>query len=133
LTGFLYLESSAIVKLIAPEKETDALRAFIAAWSDRVSSLLSRIEVFRALRRTGALLSETRRAEDMLGRIDLIPIDRDIVDAAWRLDPPELRTLDSVHLASALSLGADLGGFVTYDARLARAATQAGLNVLAPR
>ncbi len=49
------------------------------------------------------------------------------------LDPPELRSLDAVHLATALDLGRDLDGFVTYDDRLARAAQDAGIATFAPR
>jgi hypothetical protein len=55
-----------------------------------------------------------------------------VQDLASRLDPPELRTLDALHLASAISLEEDLGAFACYDERLANAAAREGLRVLAP-
>jgi len=62
--------------------------------------------------------------------IDFLAIDGAIVAAASRLEPPLLRTLDAIHLATALSLGDDLGALLTFDLRLAAAARAAGLNVL---
>jgi uncharacterized protein len=61
-----------------------------------------------------------------------VELSAGIADAAAKLEPPSLRTLDAVHLASALSLGDDLGAFVAYDRRLAEAAEAAGIEVLAP-
>jgi hypothetical protein len=55
-----------------------------------------------------------------------------LLEAAGEQQPPELRSLDAVHLATALRLGEDLGRFVVYDARLAEAARLAGLTVIAP-
>lgn len=130
--GVLYLDSSAIVKLVARERESAALFALAREWPERVSSLLARIEVLRALRRAGARPTLRRRAEDVLGRMALVRIDDAVVTAAAGLDPPDLRSLDAIHLATALSLGTELGLFVAYDRRLIEAGRDAGIPTASP-
>ena len=73
-----------------------------------------------------------RRCRDVLDRIALVPIDRAVLEAASGLGPPGLGSLDAIHLATALSVGADLAGLVTYDARLASAAVRSRIGVWAP-
>jgi uncharacterized protein len=128
----LYLDSSAIVKLIVAELETKALLEFLKRWPDRVSSALARVEVLRALKRMGSPAGVRRRAARILARIALIRIDDAVLAMASRIAPAALRTLDAIHLATARSLD-DLGGIVTYDARLARAASRARFKVWSPR
>jgi uncharacterized protein len=128
----LYLDSSAIVKLVAPEPETSALVESLRADHEVVSSALSRVEVVRAVRRIGASDDREERANDVVDRIALIPMEDDILIRAARLEPASLRTLDAIHLATALSLGPDVAGLVTYDAKLAEAAASEGFDVLAP-
>lgn len=118
--------------MIVEEQESAALSALLHGWPDRVSSALVLAEVPRALSRMGARASGLARAQRVLDRIALIRLDVDILRAAGRLPFPMLRTLDALHLASALSLGSDLHGIVTYDRRLAEAATTSGVEVLAP-
>lgn len=130
--GLLYLDSSALVKLIAREAESAALIAFVGAWPERVSSQLARVEVLRALRRAAASPASRRRAEDILARIALIRIDDAVIAAASDLDPADLRSLDAIHLATALSLGAELGVFVSYDRRLLEVADRARISAAAP-
>lgn len=125
----LYLDASAVVKLVVREPETEALVATIRADPETVSSALVWAEVVRAARRAGV---RARRAEAVLERIALAPVDEGILRTAALLDPRALRTLDAIHLATALSLREDLAALVTYDARLAEAALAAGLGVLAP-
>jgi predicted nucleic acid-binding protein len=74
-----------------------------------------------------------QRAMAVMAALHLVKIDNDILRHAARLEPRTLRSIDAVHLASALSLGDDLGAMVVYDSALAAAATEAGLQVLAPR
>jgi uncharacterized protein len=128
----LYLDSSAIVKLVAPEPETSALIESLRADPEVVSSALSRVEVIRAVRRIGASDDRKERANDVIDRIALIPMEDTILIRAARLEPPSLRTLDAIHLATALTLGTDLAGLVTYDGKLAEAAVSEGFDVLAP-
>lgn len=128
----LYCDSSALVKLVAVEPESDALQEALAGWPTRVSSVLTAVEVPRVARRSGAPVA-IARAEDIVSRLDLIDLDPGIRRAAAGLEPPELRSLDAIHLATALSLGDDLDAFLAYDARLADAAKASGLSVLTPR
>lgn len=126
----LYLDSSAIVKLIVPEPETKALRDLLRSWPERVSSVIARIEVERMARRIGG--GAIRRARSVLSRLALIEIDEAVVRTAAALQPAELRTLDAIHLATALSLGQDLGVLCAYDIRIAGASAAAGVEVVAP-
>ncbi|MEX0833104.1 MAG: type II toxin-antitoxin system VapC family toxin [Actinomycetota bacterium] len=128
----LYLDSSAIVKLFAYEPETARLVEAIRVDPEIVSSVIARVEVVRAvrLRRTGR--DRLERMSEILDRIALVRMDDQIVTRAGALDPPGLRTLDALHLATALSLGQDAAAMVTYDARLAEAAAGAGLPVMSP-
>lgn len=130
---WLYLDSSAMVKLVVVEAESDALQAFIVNWRRRISSSLARIEVPRAVRRLSPDSAVQARAERLVDDTDQVPLDQDVPRDAARLAPVPLRSLDAIHLASALSLGANLGGIVTYDDRLAEAARTAGVSVLQPR
>ena len=125
----LYLDSSAIVKLVAREPETEDLVSFVRADPAVVASALAVTEVIRAIVRAGG---RAVRAEAVLDSIALMPIDEGILRTAAALKPPDLRTLDAIHLASALSIGRDLAAFVTYDQRLADAAVGADLTVTAP-
>ncbi len=128
----LYLDSSAIVKLVLPEPETAPLVARLRDDPEVISSALARVEVLRALKRIKATPAVRRQAERVLDRIALVRIDDAVVDSAAVMDPAELRSLDAVHLATALGIGERLAGLVTYDSRLRDAADRAGLPVLMP-
>jgi predicted nucleic acid-binding protein len=130
--SFLYLDSSALVKLVVAEAETPALLTFLAEWPHRVSSALARPEVLRAVKRIDAGSAVRLRATRVLARVALIKIDDAVLAASARVAPPELRTLDAIHLATARSLDG-LAGIVTYDLRLGRAASRARLKVWSPR
>jgi len=128
----VYLDSSAFVKLAVEEPETDALRAFLAARAERrVSSALLRTEALRAVRGLGGDVLTTVR--EAFRRVDLVAIDDRVLDSAGTLEPRVLRTLDSVHLATALAVGDDLDLVVTYDERMAEGARLLGLQVESPR
>ena len=126
----LYLDSSAIVKLVVPEAETKALRELLKSWPERVSSVVARIEVERVARRIGA--GAVRRARSVLSRIALVDLDEPVVRVAAALEPAELRSLDAIHLATAISLGGDLGALCAYDVRLGGAALSKTIEVLTP-
>ncbi len=82
--------------------------------------------------RTGGGDAVLRRARAILSRIALLQLDDALFELAASVEPVSLRSLGAIHLASALTLGADLGALVVYDDRLAMAAARAGLAVLQP-
>lgn len=127
----VYLDSSALVKLVVSEPESMALRLYLVDHRERVSSALAHVEVCRAVRRKGASEAALRQAEHVLARIGLVALDEPLLRAAAALSPTGLRSLDAVHLATALSLDG-LDAVVTYDRRFDAAASEAGLAVEAP-
>jgi predicted nucleic acid-binding protein len=131
LTAY-YLDTSALTKLIRHEAETEALRAWLFATpAVYVTSDLTRAELLRAVRRHDPALAA--RAELALQAVTVLRLTVDTLRQAGRLDPDDLRTLDAIHLATALGLGGDLAALVTYDGRQADAAAHHGIRVLAPR
>lgn len=128
----IYLDSSAVLKLLFEERESAALEQWISerAGTPVVSSELARVEVLRASRRLNADALPAARA--LLSQLDLIPLTSALIDEAADVGEPLLRTLDAVHLASALSIRANLSAFIAYDHRLAAAAEAAGLEPLQP-
>jgi predicted nucleic acid-binding protein len=126
----LYMDSSALVKLVVPELESRALRDALRSWPQRVSSVVAEIEVERVARRIGA--GPIRRARSVLARIGLIELDEEVRRRASEVGPLALRTLDAIHLATAHSLGEDLGALCVYDIRLAEAAAVQSMDVVAP-
>jgi predicted nucleic acid-binding protein len=139
----LYLDSSAIVKLVLEEAESPALQAWLGDRPFGVTCGLGPLEVRRSVRvlveralsratsRVANVNEVTTRAEIVLSGIVVLDIDEAILSRAARVDPSNLRALDAIHLASALSLEG-LEAFVSYDRELLEAARAAGLNVAAP-
>ena len=128
----VYLDSSAILKFVFPEPESAALRKTLARWPDWITCQLSVVECHRAVRRAGGGPRELAAVERPLRACTVLLVDSALVRLAGSLAPPELRSLDAIHLAAALSLGAHPDAFVTYDVRMAAAARDAGLAVLTP-
>jgi len=126
-----YVESSAMVKLAVPERETELLRDVLATHERLVSSELTAIETVRAARRRRGDVGAARARAALL-TVNLLPIDRPVIEAAARLEPSTLRSLDAVHVATALQLVADDVVFYSYDARTLDAARAAGIGVASP-
>jgi predicted nucleic acid-binding protein len=125
----LYLDTSAVVKLLIEEEESLALRVYLGD-HDWASSALVKTELVRALSRVDPAL--VSRALDLLAQPSLLAIDTHVLDTAARLSPPSLRSLDAIHLASALQLREELTAFVAYDDRLLAAASGLGMPVASP-
>ncbi|MDX1469547.1 MAG: type II toxin-antitoxin system VapC family toxin [Acidimicrobiia bacterium] len=125
-----YLDSSAIVKLVASEPDTPALSGFLEGRQPLISSALATAEVHRAVIPLGERFH--RQAAEVLARIELVRISSEVLADAGRLEPASLRSLDAIHLATASLLGDSLGGLVTYDGRISEAAESLGWNVIAP-
>lgn len=125
-----YLDTSAYVKVPLGEPERAALLSALEPYV-AVSSWLLAVEAVRACARYGQEYADAARAG--LLSVSLLALDEPVLTTAQTLGPPLLRTLDALHLATALSLTADLAVLVTYDDRLGDAATAAGLTVVSPR
>lgn len=129
--GVLVLDSSALLKLVVAETETSVLQQEIEHSSEQLAgSELLLTEVRRAAARLGGQAPE--QAARVLSLVTLMPVSRARLTVAGELSPPGLRSLDAIHVATALSVGPRLRAFVTYDERQAQAARSAGLDVLAP-
>jgi len=129
----LYLDSSALVKLVQRETESGALRRFLRRRraDQLMTSALARVELVRAVLPGGpAALAQARR---QLSRLDQVLLTTELLDRAALLTPTvQLRSLDAIHLAAAQVAGADLRAVVTYDRRMADAAQELGLVVERP-
>ncbi len=125
-----YIDASALIKALVDGAESDALSTWLRDKRQLATCDLARVEAARALRASAPEALPHLRA--LMDGLVLLRLDDDIYDAAAALDPPSLRSLDAVHLASALSVGADLAGIVTYDARMAAGARSLGLRVESP-
>jgi predicted nucleic acid-binding protein len=125
----IYLDASALVKLVQHERESDALRRELAARRRWASSVVAAVEVRLAARRSG-VEGAVEQAESVLAKLALVALDTSVVLRAGREEG--LRALDAIHLASALALGDELEAFVVYDEPLRLAAVTGGLPVAAP-
>lgn len=128
--GALFLDSSAVTKLVVAEAESAALAERLTG-QVLVGSALLVTEVSRAVHRTAGRAHDAVLAQ-VLELIDLVVIDRSILAAAAELEPVTLRTLDAVHLASALVLDDRLDALISYDDRLLDAAREAGVRTERP-
>jgi predicted nucleic acid-binding protein len=118
------------VKLPLQEAEQEALLAELAEWDGYVSSALLGVEAIRACERYGEEYAEDARS--FIADVALLPLDDAVLEEAASIGPTRLRSLDALHLATALSIRDELGAFFTYDERLAEAATKNDLPVARP-
>ncbi len=129
----LYLDTSALVKLVTREAETDRLRAYLdaRASSIRFASALAHAELLRAAHLVGDDAVATARG--VLARLDLVDVSRELLEHAGTLAGGQrLRALDAIHVATASVAGDRLEAFVTYDTRVAQAAAALGLPISTP-
>lgn len=128
----IYLDSAAVVKLVHAEAESQALRDWLDERIDEgwTSSVLVEIESFRALARYAP--EAVSRLHRVLDLIDLVNLDPGIRILAQTVRPATVRSLDAIHLGTALGIRQRLTAFVTYDKRLADAGMSAGLTVDMP-
>jgi predicted nucleic acid-binding protein len=128
----LYFDTSALVKLVTAEPESAPLRSYLSETGGdaEFTAAITRTELVRAAARLRDA-DIARQATLLLTRLQFVEISRALLDAAAALPPPELRALDAIHLAAAMT-APDLRALVTYDRRLADAAAHAGLSVASP-
>ena len=133
MKDLLYLDSSAIAKLVLDEPESRALSAEIANWSHLLSSAVAAIELQRAVGQLPDPLGRRREAtEQVLASISLVPIRDRVVAEAASLGPPTLRIVDAIHLATVLSITDGSLSVATYDDVLTDALRENGVTVIAP-
>jgi len=125
-----YVDSSALVKLVVPEAESEAVEASLRGFDRSMSSQLAVVEVGRAALRVHGP-SGLALAARVLELFDIMPIDDAVVHRARALAPPSLRSLDAIHLASAL-LPPVAPTVVAFDERLIEAARSHGLVTVSP-
>lgn len=131
----IYLDTSALTKLLVAEDETSALRTWLVAQRDRgefaATSWLGRVELMRAVARFGDP-GQPERARYLLEGLDIVPLTEPVITLAETVGPATLRSLDAIHLAAAASLERELTAFVTYDHRLSDGCRAVGLPAVAP-
>ena len=126
----IYVDTSALVKLVLAEGESEALRTYLGSDPDVVSSALLGVEARRAILRKRP--SSLPRIDILLDRTRLIDVSNVILDRAGRLPDPLLRSLDAIHLATATSIRDEVEVLLTYDDRLAEAARALDIPTVAP-
>lgn len=127
----VYLDTSALGRVVLDEPDGDAIGAALAAFEAVVSSRLLRIELHRLGLRTGIAGEEI---EGWLAGVAIVPMDDAILSAAEAVSPASVATLDAIHLATALQLATErhIASIMTFDARLAEGAREHGLDVITP-
>lgn len=139
----IYLDTSALVKLVHPEPETAPLREFLKARVQvpKFTATVTLAELPRAVRRanhdkagrpSARLAAERAQAGRLLDTLRMIDVTRAVLADAGEANGPFLRTIDAVHLVAAARISGSLSAFVTYDTKLAAAALEAGLPALSP-
>jgi predicted nucleic acid-binding protein len=128
VTVLAYLDASAIVKLVVSELESPILLHWYIEVERAVTSRIGVVETRRAIRRRP---HDEARLAQVIDRLEVFELDADIDQRASAIAPLSLRTLDAIHVATALAIPG-LGSFVTYDERLAEAARNVGLPVVRP-
>jgi len=128
----IYLDSSALVKLLFQEPQSEALESWLMARGDvpKLASSISLVEVVRVCRRVDPDAEPAARS--LLRGLDLVPITQAVLESATQVGGASLRSLDATQLATALSIREDLECVVAYDRRLLEAADSEGLPVASP-
>ena len=104
----IYVDSSALVKLVLPEAESTALLTLLGDQVEPISSALATVEVMRAARRASRDSEVHTRAAVVMAALHLVRVDDEILAGAANIEPETLRSLDAIHLASALSLAPEV-------------------------
>ncbi|HTF49139.1 MAG TPA: type II toxin-antitoxin system VapC family toxin [Pseudonocardia sp.] len=127
----IYLDTSAFIKLVKEEAESLPLNEYLRSLQGPrfTSSKLLAVEARGTLRGAPKRLP---RVDLMLDRVTQLEISDAVIETASRLPDPMLRTLDAIHLATALLIRDDIDVLLSYDDRLLAAAASHGLPTTAP-
>ena len=129
MTPLSYVDASALVKLVLAEPGSEAMLRWYVGSERVATSRIGIVETNRAARRRE---HDPSHLEAVLASIEIVEFDAAIARRAALIGPPGLRTLDAIHVASALALSGELDAFVTYDQRVVDAARAIGLPVVSP-
>ena len=124
----IYVDTSALTKLLVAEAESVAMREL--AGTPMITSAVTAAELRRAVRCRAPFLAVN--VEHVLDRLTTVAIDAQLLRAAGAVGPVELKTLDAIHLATAVAVRDEITAFVAYDERLLDAARLAGIPTLSP-
>jgi predicted nucleic acid-binding protein len=129
----IYMDTSALVKLVVAEDESQALQSFLSERSEDTlfSAALARTELIRAVALNGP--QAIADARNLLSALDTVVLSRQLLDEAGTLQPLRLRSLDAIHLVAAQRAGDTLRTVVTYDVRMLSAAADLGMATASPR
>ncbi len=129
MSGIAYVDASALVKLVLVEPESPAVYRWFTE-APRIAT--SRIGIVETVRASSRREHDPAHRDQVLRDVEVIDLDPAIAGVAAAIAPSAIRTLDAIHLATALALMPELDAFVTYDDRLADAARGLGLPVVRP-
>ena len=131
----IYMDTSALTKLLIAEPETPELRNWLTSQIDQgdsaATSALGRVELMRTVARYGDI-SQADRARYLLDGLDILPLTEPMMSLAESIGPATLRSLDAIHLAAAAYFDQELTAFVTYDHRLLNGCCDIGLTTASP-
>lgn len=131
----IYLDTSALTKLLIAEPETPELHRWLTAQRGQgeyaATSALGRVELMRVVARYGES-GQGERARYLLDGLDILPLTQPVINLAETIGPATLRSLDAIHLAAATQIKPELTAFVTYDRRLLGGCHEVGLATASP-
>jgi uncharacterized protein len=135
--AILYVDTSALLKLLVREAESAAIEQELLKWSNLAISIITEVELPRAVARAredrpDAVIDGSLVLEGVLASAATIPLNESIAAAARKVTPIHVGALDAIHVASARSLDKRLAGVATYDKRMQDALDLLGIEVIAP-
>jgi predicted nucleic acid-binding protein len=135
--AILYVDTSALLKLLVREAESAAIECELLTWSELATSVITEVELPRAVarareERSDAVIDGSVVLRGVLASAAIIPLSEGTVAGARKVKPVHVGALDAIHIASALVLGKRLAGVATYDKRMQDALKPLGVRVIAP-
>jgi uncharacterized protein len=136
--GILYVDTSALLKLLVREEESIAIERELLLWPSLATSIVTEVELPRAVARAredrpGSVIDGSLILRGIIASAAIVELTDDIVASARDVAPVHVGALDAIHIASALSLDTELAGVATYDNRMKDALIREGVDVIAPR
>lgn len=133
----LYVDTSALLKLLVRETESAAIERELLKWGDLATSVVTEVELPRAVarareERADAVIDGSVVLQGVLASAAIVPLNDGVVAEARKVKPVHVGALDAIHVASALSLGKQLAGVATYDKRMQDALERLAVRVIAP-